>query len=320
MSAIAVSEPASLFAVRATLNCPGSLKECVGAEPLAVVPSPKLQRRLSGSPVDWSKNCSVSPTSTVLLANEKSAVGTRKRSGATTVKSNDWLASSPASFDTKRVTVKTPSCSHAFSTTGPLAPVPSPKSQFQEVGPPVDESESCTISPALIVSDEKLKFASNSSTVGSSTTCASASRMTGADESSPSKTCSASSASRPSPAACPSPPGAPSPPSPTAIPVSPNPNSPSRPKMISSVTASPAAASTPSPSPCSAPPTRTVLIFEMTLISSPRSTAASDPRGSFAHTVPSKTSSSKGRPATPKRISSSTTLSSRSTTMICPSA
>ena len=89
MIACVVSEPASLLAVRDTENCPGELNEWVGALPVSADPSPKLHSNRSGSPVDWSKNCRASPTSTVAVSKVKSAVGTRNKFGATTVKSND---------------------------------------------------------------------------------------------------------------------------------------------------------------------------------------------------------------------------------------
>ena len=212
--------------------------------------------------------------------------------------------------------MKTPSVSQDFCASGPLAPVPSPKSQFHEVGSPAELSLRSTTSPAFNVSDENVKLAcSSSSSIISSTTCCSSSTINGALESSPSNgKSSVSSCSRPSAVSTLFPP------SPRSIPSLPKPKSPRSPKTISSLPALPAAASIPSASPCSDPPTASVLIFEITLISSPRNTAASEPSGSLAQTVPSNTSSSNGRPATPKRTSSTVACSSRSTIMMRPSA
>ena len=225
--ALVVLGPASLLAVSETSNWPGVSKEWDTTDPVSVLPSPKLHSKTSGFPVDWSTNCRLSPTSIVSLRKEKSAVGTRSRSGAITVKSKDWLSWFPASSDTNSVTVKTPSLSQIFSTSGPPSPVPSPKSQFHDVGFPVEVSVSSTVSPTLRVSVEKTKFASNSAMVSSSSVGAgsSASRITGALESSPSKGTSRSSpASSKSPSSSGAP--APSPPSPTAMPPFPRPKSP----------------------------------------------------------------------------------------------
>ena len=163
MIALVVLDPAALPAVRETSKEPGSSNTWVTTDPDATSPSPNDQSSDSGSPVDSSTNSIVSPTSTVSLRNEKSAVGTRSTSSATTVTSSDCSASSPRAFATNSVTVYTPSVSQILIASGPSLPVPSPKSQFHDVGLPVDSSVNSTASPAFTVCAEKLKLATSSS-------------------------------------------------------------------------------------------------------------------------------------------------------------
>ena len=191
MTALSESEPSALVAVKVTSNDPGSSKTLVTDVPTSVVPSPKVQNNVSGSPVLTLVNVSGSPTSIVSLTNVKSALGGSTISGATTVKLCVCSAWSPASLVMNMVTVKTPSSSHTLTTSGPSALVPSPKSQFHCVGSPVESSASRTSSPASKTSAENEKFATSASSLpaisaGSTMTGALTSSATSAPSSSPS--------------------------------------------------------------------------------------------------------------------------------------
>ena len=110
---------------------------------MLVPPSPKSHCQEAGSPDVVSANCTVCPGPGVMGLNTKDAAA----SGMIMIVLTDFLY--PALLAATKVTFRNPGIEYLWEGFWAVLVVPSPKSQSQEIGLPVEASTNWTVCPAV---------------------------------------------------------------------------------------------------------------------------------------------------------------------------
>lgn len=142
MTRLVVLDDEAFMIVSDTVYDPVAVKTCVGFRTLLVPPSPKFHCHIVGVPTDVSVNWTAWPAVGDVGLKEKEAVK------AACIKSERVVFAEPAELATVSFIVFVPDAEKIWTGFCAEEVLPSPKSQSQEVGDPVEVSVNWTDCPA----------------------------------------------------------------------------------------------------------------------------------------------------------------------------